>query len=59
MKPTATVNLTKKESLLLLRILESFEGVDDFKAHDVEKAISQIWNKVFNSGLDAGFGETK
>ena len=59
MKPIASIALTQKEANLLLRILESFEGVDDFKDYDVEKVISRIWNKIFNSGLDAGFGEIK
>ena len=59
MKSIASVNLTQEEANLLLRILESFEGVDDFKDYDVEKVISRIWNKIFDSGLKAGFGEIK
>jgi len=59
MKPTANVNLTQEEANLLLKVLESYEGVDDFKDYDVEKAISQIWNKILDSGLKAGFGKAK
>ena len=55
MKPTASVSLTQEEANLLLRLLES---ALDHPATDknVEVAMHRIWDKIFDSGLAAGFG---
>jgi hypothetical protein len=53
MKSTTSVELTQKEANLLLQILETFQGTDK----DIEKDVVRIYNKIFNSGLDTGFGK--
>lgn len=55
---TASVNLTQKEANLLLKILE---GSLDHPAADknINDDIRRLWSKIFDSGLDAGFGEIK
>ena len=58
MKPTASVNLTQKEATLLLKLLESCLG-HPATDKQVEADMHRIWNKIFDRGLDAGFGEAK
>jgi len=55
MKPTASVNLTQEDANLLLKILETFQGTDK----NIEEDVVRLWNKIFDSGLKAGFGEIK
>ena len=56
MKPTASIDLTQEEANLLLKILESSL---DHPATDkqVEADMHRIWDKIFDRGLAAGFGE--
>ena len=55
MKSIASVNLTQEEANLLLKILETFQGTDK----NIEEDVVRLWNKIFDRGLDAGFGEIK
>jgi len=58
MKPTASVSLTQEEANLLLRLLESSLG-HPATDKNVEADMHRIWDKIFDRGLAAGFGEAK
>jgi hypothetical protein len=58
MKPTASVSLTQQEASLLLRLLESSLG-HPAADKNIEEDMHRIWDKIFDRGLAAGFGEVK
>ena len=58
---TITMTLNQMEADILLRAIEAFEigfgrGSDRSRA-DEEKIAKQLWNRIFDKGLDSGFGQ--
>jgi len=55
MKPTAIVTVNQKEASLLLKLLEaSLAHPDTDKS--LYESMHRIWDKIFDSGISAGFG---
>ena len=46
---TTTIELTQEEANLLLKALEELS----------EESANVLWDKIFTTGLEAGFGEIK
>ena len=55
MKPTAIVTVNQKEASLLLKLLEASLAHPDTDKNLYE-SMHRIWDKIFDSGISAGFG---
>jgi len=49
---TITIELTQEEANLLLRALEEI-----LEKKGLKESTHVLWDKIFTTGLDAGFGE--
>ena len=50
-----SLELSQRQTNLLLRGLESLE--EDAKVDLVKTSVYELWNKIFDAGLSAGFGQ--
>ncbi len=50
-----SINIDQYQANLLLRALESLESEEKYMA--VKDHCHELWNKIFDAGLTAGFGQ--
>ncbi len=52
---TISLDLSQQQTNLLLRGLESLEN--EVKVGGVKDGCYELWNKIFDAGIEAGFGQ--